>query len=79
MSKVVITAEYDSETKTITVREPLEGVRLGTEVRVEVPPASFSREERQAHLQKLRGAITDPSFHEAIESMFPPWNDPDDV
>jgi hypothetical protein len=79
MSKLV-TADYDPETKTLTLREPLEGVRFGGEVRVEVPPAPRSADYAE-RLARLRGSLSKEagdSFAKAIEEAFPPWNDPND-
>jgi len=79
MNKVLITAEYDPATRTITVQEPLEGVRSGDSVRIEMPHPVLADEERRARLERVRGSITDPTFFEAIESMFPPWDGPDEL
>jgi hypothetical protein len=80
MSKVV-TAEYDPETKTLTLNERLEGVRSDGEVKVRMPASSRlpDHEERLAALRKVENSISDPSFFDAVDEMFPPWNDPDDL
>jgi hypothetical protein len=77
MTKVV-TAEYDPETKTLTLNERLEGIHVVEEVKVKMPPPRrlADRGERLAVLRRLEGSITDATFGSAIDEMFPPWNDP---
>jgi hypothetical protein len=64
-----ISADYDPETKTITVLDPLEGVRDAEEVSVRLTrnAASTSRDETRG---LLRGEAGD-ELAALVEEMFP--------
>ena len=83
MSKIAVTAEYDTETKTLTLNERLAGV-WDDEVKVKMPPPQRleDREERIARLRAIEGSLSGEageSFAKAVAEMFPPWNDPNEL
>jgi hypothetical protein len=82
MSQIVI-AEYDEKSRTLHFAEPLVGVEDHAFVEIVVRQRQANRVADQptpsvvpwAH---LKGSITDPTFFEAIDEMFPPSDDDSD-
>jgi hypothetical protein len=71
----VVTAEYGSEEKVLRLTEPLEGVRDGEKVRVQVqtlaPETSGDPARPWMEFRGVMSGEAGESFARAIEEMFP--------
>jgi hypothetical protein len=80
MIENVVTAKYDAEHRTLHLARPLFGASDGAEVRVHVhvplpTAATVDPDQRRDALSGIMSEEDGKDFADAINEMFPPWND----